>query len=381
MTLPTGFQAAGVAAGLKPSGGLDVGLLVSDRPAMVAGVFTRSKVVAAPVTLAKRTVRSGRARAIAVNAGNANACTGPQGMLDAEQMQRIAADQLGTVAEDVVPASTGIIGVPLEMPKLTRGLEAAGAALSDDLGPFADAMMTTDTVRKIATTTLRGSTITGVAKGAGMIAPELATMLCFITTDAALDAPQLRTALQEATSATFDRISIDGCMSTNDTVIVLANGAIGSGDPRAFKDALRDVCAELARAIVEDGEGAGHVIDISVTGARTPKMADVCARAVANSVLFRCAVAGGDPNWGRILAALGAAGQAIDPDRIRVEIGGVPLCVDGARGPGSLEAAERAMQQRVVPVTIDLGIGDGHAKLATNDLTAEYVRINAEYTT
>lgn len=381
MKLPTGFQAAGVAAGLKPSGGLDVGLLVSDRSAMTAGVFTKNKVIAAPVALAKRTVRSGRARAIVANAGNANACTGPQGMLDAEAMQRLAAEQLGMVPEDVVPASTGIIGVPLDMSKLTRGITAARAALSDDLEPFVDAIMTTDTVRKMATTTLRGSTITGVAKGAGMLAPELATMLCFITTDAALDPPQLRTALSEATAATFDRISSDSCMSTNDTVVILANGAIGSGDPKAFKDALRDVCAELARAVIEDGEGATHVIDIAVSGARTPKMADACARAVAASVLFRCAVAGGDPNWGRILAALGAAGQPIDPDKIRVSIGGVMLCVDGARGPGSLEAAERAMRERVVPVAIDLGLGDASAKLATNDLTTEYVRINAEYTT
>jgi glutamate N-acetyltransferase/amino-acid N-acetyltransferase len=379
--MPTGFQAAAVAAGLKPSGGLDVGLLVSDRPAIAAGVFTKNRVVAAPVTLAKRTVRSGRARAIVVNAGNANACTGPQGVLDAETMQRVAGEQLGIVAEDIVPASTGIIGVPLDIRALTRGIEAAAASLGDEIEPFVDAMMTTDTVRKIASTTIRGSTITGVAKGAGMIAPELATMLCFVATDAALDAPQLRTALQEVSAATFDRISVDGCMSTNDTVVVLANGAIGSGDPRAFKDALREICTELTRAIVEDGEGAGHVIDLRVTGARTPRMADACARSVAGSVLFRCAVAGGDPNWGRILAALGAAGQPIDPDRIRVEIGGVALCVDGARGPGSLEAAARAMRERTVLVAIDLGLGDASAKLATNDLTAEYVRINAEYTT
>lgn len=381
MKLPIGFRAAGVAAGLKPSGGLDVGILASDRPATAAGVFTKNKVAAAPVLVAKRAVKSGRARAIVVNAGNANACTGPQGLLDAEEMQAYAGDRLGIAPEDVVVASTGIIGVPLDVPKVRSGIDAAVAGLADDLGPLADAIMTTDTVRKIATTTLRGSTITAVAKGAGMIAPELATMLCFVATDCALDAPQLRTALAQATGASFDRISVDGCMSTNDAVVVLANGAVGSGDPRAFADALRDVCSELARAIVEDGEGASHVIELTVTGGKTPRMADACVRAVADSVLFRCAVAGGDPNWGRILAALGASGQAIDPDRIRVEIAGVPVCVDGARGPGSLEAAAQAMQERVVPIRIDLGLGTGNASLTTNDLTAEYVRINAEYTT
>lgn len=381
MNLPAGFTASGVAAGLKPSGSLDVGLLVSDRPASVAAVFTKNRIMAAPVHVAKRTARSGSARAIAVNAGNANACTGMQGMQDAETMQATAAKHLGLRANDVIVASTGIIGVPLDMPKLVGGLEAAAGSLGPSLYTFADAIMTTDTVRKVATTTVEGCTITGVAKGSGMIAPELATMLVFIATDAAVPAPQLRKALKTATGSTFDRISVDGCMSTNDAVIVLANGASGAVSPAMFEVALQQVCNELARAIIEDGEGAGHVIDITVAGARSQRMADECARAVAASVLFRCAVAGGDPNWGRILAALGASGQSIHPDLITVSIGGIIVCENGQRGLGSLEAAAAAMQQRVVPITIDLGLGHASSMLSTNDLTTEYVRINAEYTT
>lgn len=390
MKLPNGFAAAGVAAGLKPSGGLDVGLLMSDRPAVSAGVTTANRVKAAPIVLTKRLLRTGSARGIVVNAGNANACTGTQGTKDAQRMGAEAARAAGVHRRQMLVASTGIIGVPMDMPALERGVAAASAALAPGgLEDFADAIMTTDTTRKVAAASLDGgASIVGVAKGAGMIAPELATMLSFIATDAPVERRVLAGALAGAMAETFNAISVDGCMSTNDCVLVLANGAaggepIGADDARAaaFAEALRGVCSSLSRAIVEDGEGATKVVTIRVDGATNAKEAKKAASAVASSVLLRCALNGADPNWGRVLAALGTSGIPFDPNLVDVDVGGERLCARGGPGPGDRERARVALLEREVMIRVAMNRGDASASILTNDLSAEYVRINAEYTT
>lgn len=381
MKLPAGFRAGAVAAGMKPSGRPDVAVLVSDRPASIAGLFTQNRVQAAPVALSRRVVRRGTAQAIVANSGNANACTGPQGVECAAQMQREGAAALGVPRASVAVASTGIIGVPMDPTVVGAAIHVAAGRLRGDIEGFARAIMTTDTRLKRAEAAVAGTRIVGVAKGSGMIAPEMATMLAFIVTDAAVPPDALRAAVKGANDDAFDRISVDGCMSTNDTLLVMANGTAGSAPEGDFRDGLASVMSALADQIVADGEGATKVIDILVRGAATSTMARLCARSVADSVLFRCAMNGGDPNWGRILAALGASGQRVDPDRIGVRIGGEDLCVAGGRGPGRLQVAERALRKRRVTVEIDLGLGDATSRLTTNDLSAEYVRINAEYTT
>jgi len=324
--LPEGFTASGVACGLKPSGTLDFGMLVSDRPAVAAGVFTTNRVQAAPVQLTRRHIRRGSARAIVVNAGNANACTGKQGYADARSTAEQAARVLAVKKENVLVNSTGIIGVPLDMEKVRAGLDAATKALSPDgADDFAAAIMTTDTRKKVAEASVAGARIVGLAKGAGMIAPEMATMLAFVVTDAVLEHGFLVETLRETTAASFNAISVDGCRSTNDTLLVLANGVAG-GDPigaehpeaDAFKDALREICSSLARQIVEDGEGATKVVSIVVDGATNAREARQAAGTVADSVLLRCALNGGDPNWGRVLAALGTSGIPFDPNVVDV---------------------------------------------------------------
>ena len=389
MKLPAGYSAAGVACGLKPSGNLDVGLLVSDQPAAAAGVFTTNRVQAAPVQLTRRHVRRGSARAIVANAGNANACTGKKGYADARAMAEQTARALGLTKERVLVNSTGIIGVPLDMGKIAQGIADASSALSMDGGDdFARAIMTTDTRPKTAEATLGAARITGFAKGAGMIAPEMATLLAFVVTDAPIERGLLVDALNDSTGRTFNSISVDGCRSTNDTVLVLANGAAG-GDPigldhaqaGAFRDALREVCASLARQIVEDGEGATKVVSIVVDGATNVREARRAAGTVADSVLLRCALNGADPNWGRVLAALGTSGIPFDPNIVDVWLGGQLLCENGATGPGDPAKASAALMDRDVEVRIALKRGDATATVLTNDLSAEYVRINAEYTT
>ncbi|HEX9714036.1 MAG TPA: bifunctional glutamate N-acetyltransferase/amino-acid acetyltransferase ArgJ [Actinomycetota bacterium] len=390
MKLPGGFAAAGVACGLKSRGGLDLGLLVSDRPTTAAGVVTGNRVKAAPVLLTKRLLRTGSARGIVVNAGNANACTGRQGILDAQQMGAAAARAATTHRRQMLVASTGIIGVPMDMDAAVRGIAAAADGLSPGgLDDFADAILTTDTTRKVAAASLDGgASIVGVAKGAAMIAPEMATMLCFIATDAPVDRTVLTSSLTAAMPDSFNAISVDGCMSTNDCVLVLANGAAG-GEPitledaraDAFAEALRGVCARLARAIVEDGEGATKVVTIRVDGAVNPKEAKRAASTVASSVLLRCALHGADPNWGRVLAALGTSGIPFDPNLIDVWIGGEQLCARSAPGPGDGGRARLALLEREVEVRVEMNRGGASATVLTNDLSAEYVRLNAEYTT
>ena len=388
MKLPEGFTASGVACGLKPSGNLDFGMLVSDRPAVAAGVFTTNRVQAAPVQLTRRHIRRGSARAIVVNAGNANACTGKQGYADARSTAEHAARALAVKKENVLVNSTGIIGVPLDMEKVRAGLEAATKALSPDGDDFATAIMTTDTRKKVAEGSVGSARIVGFAKGAGMIAPEMATMLAFVVTDAALEHGFLVETLRETTAASFNAISVDGCRSTNDTLLVLANGAAG-GDPigaehpeaEAFTDALLEVCSSLARQIVEDGEGATKVVSIVVDGATNAREARQAAGTVADSVLLRCALNGADPNWGRVLAALGTSGIPFDPNVVDVWLGGQLLCENGAVGPGDPAKARAALLDRDVEIKIAMKRGDATATVLTNDLSAEYVRINAEYTT
>jgi glutamate N-acetyltransferase/amino-acid N-acetyltransferase len=387
--LPEGYTASGIACGLKPSGNLDLGMLVSDRPTAAAGVFTTNRVQAAPVQLTRKHIRRGSARGILVNAGNANACTGKQGYADARSMAEQAAKALATTKEKVLVNSTGIIGVPLDMEKVRQGIETAAKALSPHGGDdFAEAIMTTDTRPKTAEATLGSAHIVGFAKGAGMIAPEMATLLAFVVTDAAVERGLLVDALGGATARTFNSISVDGCRSTNDTLLVLANGAsgeepIGLEHPQAgaFREALEEVCASLARQIVEDGEGATKVVSIVVDGATSAREARRAAGSVADSVLLRCALNGADPNWGRVLAALGTSGIPFDPNMVDVSLGGQLLCLNGAPGPGDPEKARAALLDRDVEVRIALKRGDSTATVLTNDLSAEYVRINAEYTT
>ncbi len=389
MKLPEGYTTAGIGCGLKPSGNLDLGILVSEQPAVAAGVFTTNRVQAAPVQLTRRHIRRGTARAIVVNAGNANACTGKQGYADARAMAEQAARALAITKEKVLVNSTGIIGVPLDMEKVRLGIDAAMKALSPEgSDDFAAAIMTTDTRPKTAAANLGFAHMAGFAKGAGMIAPEMATLLAFVVTDAPIERGLLVDALGGAAGSTFNSISVDGCRSTNDTLLVLANGAaggesIGLDHPQAgaFRDALEEVCASLARQIVEDGEGATKIVSIVVDGATSAREARRAAGSVADSVLLRCALNGADPNWGRVLAALGTSGIPFDPNVVDVSLGGQLLCQNGAPGPGDPEKARAALMDRDVEVRIALKRGDSTATVLTNDLSAEYVRINAEYTT
>lgn len=389
VTLPPGFRAAGAAAGLKPSGAPDLGLLVSETPATAAGVFTTNRVQAAPIAVTKRHLRAGSARAIVVNSGNANACTGPEGIADARAMAKAAARLLGAREREALVASTGVIGVRLDVPRVLEGIGAAGRALSPDgLGAFARAIMTTDTRPKLAGAEVPGGTVAGVAKGAGMIAPEMATMLAFLVTDAAVERGTLGRALAGAAAASFNLISVDGCRSTNDCVLALANGMGGAepiGDDHpdlpAFRAGLTEVCRSLARQIVEDGEGATKVIGITVRGAANAREARAAARRVADSILLRSALHGADPNWGRVLAALGTAGIPFDSNLVDVWLGGEKLAERGRPGPGDREKARAALSEPEVEVVVDMNRGDAAATVLTNDLSPEYVRINAEYTT
>ncbi|HEX9696928.1 MAG TPA: bifunctional glutamate N-acetyltransferase/amino-acid acetyltransferase ArgJ [Actinomycetota bacterium] len=388
MTLPKGFAYAGVAAGIKPGGGLDVGLLVSDRPATAAGVLTANRFQAAPIIVSKKHLRRGAARAVVANAGNANACTGPLGLADAEAMAATAGAALGIKATQVLVASTGVIGRALDMPKIRAGIDAAAGALGTDPAPLAGAIMTTDTRPKTARAAAGNATVFGVGKGAGMIAPEMATMLCFIATDAPVSRSVLTAAVQGAAAGSFNRISVDGCMSTNDCIFVLANGATGgdaieAGDPRepTLTGAIAQVCLSLARQIVEDGEGATKVVEVTVRGGADAREARAAARTIADSVLLRCAIGGADPNWGRVLAALGTAPIPLDPNMVDVWLGGEKVAERGAIGPGDLDKAAAAMRDRDVEILVDMHRGDHVATVLTNDLTAEYVAINGDYTT
>lgn len=385
VTAPAGFRAAGVTAGLKASGKPDLALVVNDGPLQVAaGVFTSNRVVAAPVIWSRQAVSDGIATAVVLNSGGANACTGPEGFGDTHRTAEHVAEVLGVSAGDVLVCSTGLIGERLPMDLLLAGVDAAAAALAADAGPAAaTAIMTTDTVAKTAVAAGDGWTVGGMAKGAGMLAPGLATMLVVLTTDAVVTAEQADAALRGATRTTFDRVDSDGCMSTNDTVLLLASGASGvTADPVAFAQAVAAVAADLARQLVGDAEGASHDIAVTVRGATTEDAAVAVARAVTRSNLFKAAVFGNDPNWGRVLAAVGTVPEDVAPydaTTLDVSINGVQVCRAG--GVGDPREGVDLAAAREVRVDVDLHAGDAVATVWTNDLTHDYVHENSAYST
>jgi glutamate N-acetyltransferase / amino-acid N-acetyltransferase len=381
VTAPLGFRAAGVVAGLKSSGERDVAVVLNDGPSRAAAaVFTSNRVKAAPVLWTEQVVRGGQVRAVLLNSGGANACTGPDGFADTHHSAERLAAALDDSAGEIAVCSTGLIGERLPMDLLDAGLDAALADASRSGGTTAaDAIRTTDTVSKIAFYRAPGYTIGGMAKGAAMLAPALATMLCVLTTDADLTAGQLDSALRAATGVTFDRLDTDGCMSTNDTVLLLASGAAGvSPDVDEFASALTSVCADLARQMQADSEGASKAIAIEVVGAASEDDAVTAGRAVARSALLKCAIAGEDPNWGRVLAAVGTTDAAFEPERLSVAINGVWVCRNGCVGD---DRSKVDLRPRDVTIIVDLSAGPHAATIRTTDLTVDYVHENSAYST
>ncbi|GGQ23766.1 bifunctional glutamate N-acetyltransferase/amino-acid acetyltransferase ArgJ [Streptomyces roseolilacinus] len=380
VTAAKGFAAAGIAAGIKENGNPDLALVVNRGPRRAAaGVFTSNRVKAAPVLWSEQVLKTGELAAVVLNSGGANACTGPQGFQDTHATAEKAAEVLGVGAGEVAVASTGLIGVLLPMDKLLPGVEKAAAELSEHGGEKAAiAIKTTDTVHKTAVVThAEGWTVGGMAKGAGMLAPGLATMLVVLTTDADLDAPELDKALRAATRVTFDRVDSDGCMSTNDTVLLLASGASGTTPAYDdFADAVREVCDSLGRQLIGDAEGASKDIRVEVVGAASESDAVEVGRSIARNNLLKCAIHGEDPNWGRVLSAIGTTGAAFEPDRLGVAINGVWVCRNGSIGE---DRALVDMRYREVTITADLAAGTESAVIWTNDLTADYVHENSAY--
>jgi glutamate N-acetyltransferase / amino-acid N-acetyltransferase len=394
VTTPSGYRAAGLYVGIKAAGrGPDLALIVSDLPATAAAVFTTNKAQAAPVLVSREHLEqsAGLARAVIVNSGCANACTGSVGLDDAREMTALTASLVGCPIEHVLVASTGVIGVNLKMDRIREGLPQAFAALGTDQGPAAArAIMTTDPFPKEAAARItiggRDVLIGGIAKGSGMIEPLMATMLGFITTDAAVPRALLQRALREVVDDTFNAITVDGECSTNDCVMLLANGASGvevdEASYGAFADGLRAVCLPLAIGIVRGGEGATKLVTVSVTGAATVDDARRCAKAIGNSPLVKTAIHGGDPNWGRLIAVAGRANVAFELERAAVTIGPVVLFKDGRPyDEAAPVAADYLKRNTEIAVGVELGAGRASATVWTCDLSAEYVRINAEYRT
>jgi glutamate N-acetyltransferase / amino-acid N-acetyltransferase len=415
VTAPLGFRAAGVAAGLKQSGDPDVAVVLNDGPSRAAAaVFTTNRLQAAPVIWTRQVVKGGRVRAVVLNSGGANACTGPLGFQDTHATAEHLAAVIETGAGEIAVCSTGLIGERLPMDKLLPGVDAAVAEASRAGGlPAADAIRTTDTVVKIAFRRIvsggrppqtpprlggnlspqapsapqtpsapranTGYTIGGMAKGAGMLAPGLATMLCVLTTDAELAPAELDAALRAATAVTFDRLDTDGCMSTNDTVLLMASGAAGvSPEKSEFILALTEVCADLARQLQLDAEGAEKMIAIEVVGAASEADAVTAGRAVARNNLLKCAITGEDPNWGRVISAVGTTDAVFEPDRLNVAINGIWVCRHGAPGD---ERSKVDLRPKDVTITVDLSAGPHSATILTTDLTAAYVHENSAYST
>jgi glutamate N-acetyltransferase/amino-acid N-acetyltransferase len=393
LTFPLGFSAGAVYAGLKTPGPgkLDVGVILSESPCTAAGVFTTNKVAAAPVIVSRERVRRGQARGIVFNAGNANAATGEDGLQKAYRMAEIAAGKLGVSPDDLLVASTGVIGVPLPIDKFERGIERL--RIRPDGGhEIAIGIMTTDTRPKEAAVEV---TVDGwsfrmgaVAKGAGMIHPNMATMFCFVSTDASVDPVFLDQALRRSVDVSFNMISIDGDMSTNDTALVLANGQAGTpllkaGMPGAdaFEKALTEICIRMARAIAGDGEGATKLIEVSVEGASSERDARMVARAIAASNLLKSAVYGNDPNWGRIACAAGYSGAELEEPKLDITIAGVPVLRGGRVLPFDARSASDALKSPEVKIGVNLNLGAGQATAWGCDLTEEYVVINSKYTT
>ena len=393
--VPQGFVFSAVKAGIKASGGLDFAMAGAPLGANAAAMFTKNLVCAAPVTIGKQNLKQtrGRMRAVVVNAGNANCATGPMGFVAAKNVCRKAAHLMQVREEFIVPSSTGIIGVPLPAEKLIGALPnlfEGKRTDADAVHAFARAIMTTDKVEKIASVQFKVGTksvsLLGVAKGSGMIHPNLATMLVYLFTDIEASPAQLKKVLREVSGSTFNAISVDGDTSTNDTVLLMASGQSGvtlasRGAAKEFAKALQQVCASLAAKIVADGEGVKHVIELTVEGAPDAKAADKIARTIAHSMLVKTAWAGADPNWGRILAAVGRSGVSIDPNALDVYIGEQQVCRGGGAMSFDETAAHACMSQPKYPIRMKVGKGRGSARMLTCDLTAEYVHINADYST
>ncbi|MQA88362.1 MAG: bifunctional glutamate N-acetyltransferase/amino-acid acetyltransferase ArgJ [Streptosporangiales bacterium] len=381
VTAPLGFRAAGVRAGIKASGDPDLTLVVNDGPSLAAaGVFTTNRVKAAPVLWSQQVLQGGRVQAVALNSGGANACTGPPGFQDTHRTAEEVAEVLGGSAAEVAVCSTGLIGERLPMDRVLDGIHAAAVGLSRDGGTAAaEAIRTTDTVAKTTVRQGDGYVIGGMAKGAGMLAPSLATMLCVLTTDAALSSSDLDRALRAASAVTFGRVDADGCLSTNDTVLLLASGA-GGTEPGydAFAALLTEACGDLAGQLVADTEGATKEVAIEVMGAASEDDAIEVGRAVARNNLLKCAIHGEDPNWGRVLAAVGTTPASFEPDRLNVAINGVWVCRGGAPGD---DRGKVDLRSRRVTITVDLSAGPSSATVWTTDLSAAYVHENSAYST
>ncbi|MGY1777958.1 bifunctional glutamate N-acetyltransferase/amino-acid acetyltransferase ArgJ [Geodermatophilus sp. SYSU D00804] len=381
VTAPQGFRAAGVAAGLKSTGAADVALVVNDGPRDdAAAVFTTNRFPAAPVQWSRQVLATGRLRAVVLNSGGANACTGPEGFQDTHATAEHTAEQLGLGAIDVAVASTGLIGVRLPMDRLLPGVTDAAKALSAEGGPdAARAIMTTDSVPKTTVVERDGWSVGGMAKGAGMLAPSLATMLVVLTTDAAVDPAVLQEALKAATAVSFERVDSDGCLSTNDTVVAMANGASGVGPgAEEVAEALTAAATDLAMQLLADAEGSTKDIAITVRNAATVEDALTAGRACARNNLLKTALFGNDPNWGRVLAAIGTTDAAFEPDRVDVTINGVTVCRGGAIGDPR-EGVD--LTGRAITIDVDLGAGTEQATIWTNDLSLAYVHENSAYST
>lgn len=393
VTFAKGFTAAGVKAGIKKSGNLDVAVIYTKTKAAVAGTFTQNKVAAAPVYVSKEVVATGTAHAIVANAGCANACTGQQGLDDAHKMAQIAADELGVNADDVIVGSTGVIGVNLPMDKLEAGIKDAVANLSTDGSDNAGrAIITTDTHSKSVTCEfeLSGKTVRmgAIAKGSGMIRPNMATMLCYITTDIAIDQALLQKAVSGCVEKSFNMISVDGDMSTNDMVIVLANGEANNAkiteenaDYQIFFEKLMMLCTELAKQIAADGEGASKFLTINVKGAKSFADAKTVGMAIANSPLVKTAFFGEDPNWGRVICAVGYSGADMVPEKTVVKFGGITIFTNGTGATYDEKALAHVMKQKDIVIDIELNMGQEDATVWSCDLSYEYVKINGEYHT
>lgn len=386
VTSAQGFRAAGVTAGIKASGKPDVALVVNDGPLQIAaGVFTTNKFKAAPVVWSEQVLKERSLRAVVLNSGGANACTGAQGFADAHHTAEYVAEALTnagaeTGAGEIAVCSTGLIGELLPMDKIRAGVDMAIQELSDNGGPDAAvSIMTTDTVPKTAWIEMEGFVVGGMAKGAGMLAPALATMLVVVTSDAVVDADAAQRALRAATSLTFDRIDSDGCMSTNDTVLLMVSGASGVAvDEGTFTDAVTQVCSSLALQLINDAEGASKDIAIEVVGAHSSDDALDVARAIARSNLLKCAIHGEDPNWGRVLAAAGTTSAHFDPNDVDVVMNGIRVCKNGGVGE---DRSLVSLAGREVVIRVELNAGDHAATVWTNDLTADYVHENSAYST
>jgi len=392
VTTPADFRASGVYCGLKEKD-KDLALIISDSPAVVAGMFTTNQIKAAPILLSQQRIKNASTRGIVINSGNANACTGEQGFRDAEKMTEITAKELGLEAEEILVASTGVIGEFLPMEKLQKGIPEACKALSHSGGTdAARAIMTTDTVPKHFSTSFeidgRKCSIGVIAKGSGMIQPHLATMICVFTTDVAIEKRLLQQALEQAVDVSLNSLTIDGEMSTNDCVFIMANGASGNtkiveenASYATFSRTLEQLAVTVARALAADGEGATKLVTVTVEGADTREDARTAARAVANSMLVKTAIYGEDPNWGRVFSAVGATKVKMVPEAMSVKFAGIPVAEKGRAIPFDTAAMKNALKEKEIEININLGSGKKKSTVFTCDLTHEYIAINAEYHT